>query len=80
MGEYVYLLRHTYEYGEENEHEETKIIGIYSTREKAEDVVKKFKLLPGFKDYPEECFVICEYKIDKDKEWTEGFIKWEEAY
>ncbi len=79
MKEFVYLLRHTYEYGEEMEHEETKIIGIYSSREKAEEVIKRFVLLPGFKNYPEEYFVIEEYLLDKDMWWTEGFIKWEEA-
>jgi len=31
MDSYVYLLRHTYEYGNELEHEATKELGVYSS-------------------------------------------------
>jgi homoserine kinase type II len=69
----VYLLQHSYE----NESTEvTKIIGIYSSRERAELILEKYKALPGFKEYPES-FNIDEYEIDKDN-WVEGFIKWED--
>lgn len=71
----VFLLQHSYEVGE---FDETKLIGIYSSKEKAESTVERFKHLSGFKDYPHECFYIDEIEIDKDH-WTEGFIKWEEA-
>lgn len=78
---YVYLLEHSYEYEFEGEvFDETKTIGIFSTRKKAEKVVEKLKLLPGFKDHPVECFYIDEYEIDKIGGWEEGFIKWEDAY
>jgi homoserine kinase type II len=66
----VFLLQHTYEY---DDCEETKIIGIYSSRERAEKVVEKYKELPGFKHYP-DCFFIDEYDIDEDN-WQEGFFK-----
>lgn len=79
MGEYVYLLRHTYEYGDENEHETMKNIEIYTTEEKAKEAINRLILLQGFKDYPIECFVVEEYLLDKDMWWTEGYIKWEEA-
>lgn len=65
----VFLLQHNYEV--ENL-EETKIIGIYSTREKAEVIIRKYQGLPGFKLYPDG-FYIDEYNIDEDN-WTEGFI------
>lgn len=67
----VFLLQHSYEVGE---FDETKVIGIYSSKEKAEETVKRYKQLPGFKDYPDECFYIDEYELDSDN-WQEGFIK-----
>ena len=74
----VYLLRHTYEYGEELDHETTKELGIYSSLEKAEEAKKRYSPLEGFRDYPEECFFICEYQLDKDSEWSDGFFSWSE--
>ncbi|MFC3884986.1 hypothetical protein ACFOU2_16530 [Bacillus songklensis] len=47
---YVYLLQHSYEYEYEGEiFDEIKTIGIFSTREKVEKVIDKYKSLPGFK-------------------------------
>lgn len=71
----VFLLQHSYEV---DGCDETKLIGIYSTREKAEAVVSKYKTLAGFRDYPDDCFYVDEYEIDKNH-WEEGFISWEEA-
>lgn len=70
----VYLVEHSYEIGE---FDEIKHIGIYSTKEKAEEVVEKYKLLPGFKNYTDG-FYISECELDKNH-WEEGFIKWTEA-
>lgn len=64
----VFLLQHSYEI---EESEQTKIIGIYSTRDKAKTVVEKFKTLSGFSDYPDS-FYIDEYEIDQNN-WEEGF-------
>ncbi len=66
----VFLLQHSYEI---DNYEETKIIGIYTSKNKAELVIQKFQTLPGFKEFP-ECFYIDEYKLDEDN-WLEGFIK-----
>ncbi|MCX7923119.1 MAG: hypothetical protein N3B21_14075 [Clostridia bacterium] len=66
----VYLLQHSYEY---DDCEETKIIGIYSSKEKADLVIEKYKKLPGFKHYP-DCFFIDGYKIDEDN-WQDGFLR-----
>lgn len=66
--EYVYVLHHSYEL---DGHEETKLIGIYSTRQKAKKTAKELSVQPGFNLYP-DCFVINKHKIDKDN-WTEGF-------
>lgn len=73
----VFILQHSYEVGDNGEYDEIKFIGVYSSREKAEVVVEKYKNLPGFKDYLNG-FHINEHEIDKDN-WTEGFIKWAEA-
>lgn len=74
----VYLLQHSYEYEicEDISTYNTKIIGIYSSQEKAEEVKSQFKLKKGFDRYPEDCFYIDEYQVDEDN-WTEGFITWD---
>jgi hypothetical protein len=66
----VFLLQHSYE--RTDGYEETKIIGIFSTKEKVKECIKKFEGLDGFKDYP-DCFFVDEYEIDKEN-WTEGFV------
>lgn len=71
----VYILQHSYEIGE---FEETKIIGIYTSEETAMAVKEKYKILPGFNKYTDECFYIDKYELDKNN-WEEGFINWEEA-
>ena len=70
----VYLLNHTYEYGKYNEHETTKELGIYSSLEKAKEARKRYRKLPGFKDYTINCFDIYGYTLDLDTEWNEGFF------
>lgn len=65
----VFLLQHSYEL---NGVEDSKIIGIYSSKEIAESIVIKYKELPGFKDYPNE-FFIDSYEVDTNN-WKEGFI------
>jgi len=74
----VYLLQHSYEYeiSDDLKQEETKIIGIYSSREKAEEVKFQFKNKKGFNRFSEDCFYIDEYPLDQDN-WTEGFITWD---
>jgi len=66
--ESVFLLHHTYE---DKDHEDIKLIGVFSTREAAEHAMLKVKNEPGFRDYPDG-FEISEYEIDKPG-WLEGF-------
>lgn len=73
-----YILQHSYEEGKEGEFDETKLIGIYSSKENAEKTIDHYKTLPGFKDYPVSCFHVDKYEIDKDQ-WIEGFIKSDEV-
>jgi hypothetical protein len=72
---YVYLLQHSFEYEYKGElFEETKIIGIFSTKEKAEKIISHYSALPGFKDHPLECFYLDRYELNKNF-WEDGFIK-----
>jgi len=71
----VYILQHSYETSDTGE-EKTKFIGVYSTKGKAQETVKRLSSQPGFKDFP-DCFYIDEYEIDQDT-WIEGFVT--EAY
>ncbi|MFT9077050.1 hypothetical protein [Ethanoligenens sp.] len=41
------------------------LIGFYSSRKKAEETIKKYKSIEGFKDYPNG-FIIEEYEVDDD--------------
>ncbi|EGL14922.1 MULTISPECIES: hypothetical protein [unclassified Paenibacillus] len=65
----VFLLQHSYEW---NQIESTKVIGIYSSKDKADAVIEKYKELPGFKEFPDD-FYIDAYQVDEN-EWTEGFM------
>ena len=69
--EKVYLLIHSYSC---DEYDETKILGVYATRENANDAIKRYRDLDGFREYPKECFYISEYILDKDMNWNEGFV------
>lgn len=69
----VYILQHSYDYGENFEYQETKFLGVFSSEKEAQKAVEHHKTLDGFKDYPND-FYIDEYEIDK-KYWSEGFIK-----
>jgi hypothetical protein len=65
-----FVLHHTRE--DEDGYENVKLIGVYSSKERAERVVESYRGLPGFAEYPEG-FSISAYEIDKDH-WTEGFV------
>ncbi len=64
----VFLLHHTREH---EDHEDIKLIGVFSTREAAEQAMYQTKNEPGFCDYPEG-FEIDVYEIDQPG-WLEGF-------
>lgn len=52
--------------------EDTKLIGIYSSKELAEEKIEKYLSIAGFKEFLEG-FEISEYNTDKDH-WEEGFV------
>jgi hypothetical protein len=67
----VFVLEHSYESAYTGE-QKTKLIGVYSSREKADKAIEKLIKQPGFRDLL-DYFNIDEYVIDQDH-WDEGFI------
>lgn len=65
----LYIVCHMYEI---NEHEEARMIGIFSSVNKANEVIKKHKKLPGFKEYPDG-FIVDTCKMEEE-DWESGFI------
>lgn len=68
----VYNLNH--EYVMENGEDEVKELGIYSSRAKAEEAIARYWTLPGFRDHPDG-FKIYETELDRDRAWTDGFVR-----
>lgn len=66
----VFVLQHVHT--QDDGTEDVKFIGVYSSREKAQEAVKRLTRLPGFADEPDG-FHIDEYRIDQDQ-WAEGFV------
>ena len=52
--------------------DDQKLIGIYSTRAKAEAAIDRARVLDGFRDEP-DCFILDEVTLDEDN-WTDGFV------
>ncbi len=69
----VYVLQHSYDYGENDEFTETKFIGVYSSENSARQAIERLYKMQGFNEYSKDCFYIDAYIIDEDN-WTEGFI------
>ncbi len=66
----VTLLYHIHKM--DNDDEDVKLIGVYSSFLNAEEALLRVVNAPGFRENPEG-FQLHEYKLDKD-DWTEGFI------
>lgn len=85
--EEVYLLQHLHIHDDGDE--DVKIIGIYSSYDKALEAVARLKTKPGFIDFPlvrdadideegnENGFYIERYQLNEDN-WAEGYtMSWE---
>lgn len=70
MDKNIFLVSHVHvhEVGEED----IKIIGIYSSKLKAEEAIVRMKHKKGFKD-AKEGFTIDKYLLNSDN-WTEGYV------
>lgn len=67
--EKVFLLHHVREVDDESD--DMKLIGIYSSEEKARQALDQVKEQPGFRDHPDG-FELSEAVVDHT-EWAEGF-------
>jgi hypothetical protein len=65
----VFLLWHVRELPDGEE--DSKLIGVYSSRQAADAARDRAVQLPGFRDLPDG-FTIDSYEIDRD-EWREGY-------
>lgn len=66
----VFILHHVHEL--EDQEDEVKLIGVYSSDEIAKQAVERMKVLPGFCD-AQDGFCIDAYTVDEDN-WIEGYI------
>ena len=71
----AFVLHHVHEMDDGDE--DVKFIGVYSSRQKAQEAVARLVTRPGFAAAPDG-FHIEEYQLDQDH-WTEGYISWAEA-
>lgn len=65
----VYLLWHAHDLDEEVD---VKLLGVYSSQQKAEGARLRASDQPGFRENPQG-FHIDRYEVDQDW-WTEGFV------
>ncbi|MGN6608638.1 MAG: hypothetical protein ACTHMS_16715 [Jatrophihabitans sp.] len=57
---------------DEQDGDDVKLLGCYSTLARAHDRVLGARTLSGFADEP-NCFIVDTYEVDHD-EWLEGFV------
>ncbi|MEV4277865.1 hypothetical protein [Actinoplanes xinjiangensis] len=57
---------------DEEEGDDLKMLGAYSTEQKARERLVRARELPGFRDEP-DCFLVDHHVLDEDR-WTEGFV------
>lgn len=69
----VFLLWHTHDLTDDDgTHEEVKLIGVFSSEEKANEAIDLLKDKEGFRDYPSDNFEIHKNTVDRPG-WTDGF-------
>lgn len=59
-------------WADEEAGDDVKVLGVYSSRGKAEARIERAKELEGFRDEP-DCFHVDEYLLDEDR-WSDGFV------
>jgi hypothetical protein len=57
---------------DEEDGDDIKTLGVYSSERAAHARIERARSLPGFASEP-DCFLITRYVLDED-DWTEGFI------
>ncbi len=69
--ENLYIVQHEYENNKGCE--VVRLIGLYSTKEKAEKALESVRNQHGFRDYPSG-FYLERIQLDEDS-WREGFVR-----
>lgn len=78
----VFVLQHLYRACDGDE--ESKLLGVYSSRQFAHRAAQRFGRQPGFREYAEivsdgdgDGFYIQVYRLDQDSDggWSEGFVR-----
>jgi hypothetical protein len=72
MKSFVYVLWHIHTHEDLPGGENVKRLGVYTSKENAEEAQKRAEKLVGFKDHLDGFEISCS-ELDKD-EWTSGFI------
>ena len=71
--ETVYILWHTRPGFDENGDEtDIKLLGVFSTEDGAKAWARDANVLPGFRNFSPDCFLIDAHQRDQ-RRWTEGF-------
>ena len=58
-----------YYYGKNNEHEEIKTLGIYSSKQEANKAIERYYKLAGFKLFPKDFVGELGFEIEKEKRY-----------
>ena len=56
----------------DEEFDNVKLIGVYSSEGSVEAAIARARLREGFRDEP-DCFYFADFTIDEDN-WTDGFV------
>jgi len=65
----VFLLQHSHPVGD---HEDAKVLGIFSSEASALSARERYRQLPGFRDWPDG-FTLDAWELDRE-EWGDGFV------
>ena len=57
---------------DEQDGDDVKFLGVFSSEAGADECVVRSKHLPGFRDEP-DCFLVTGYTVD-EAHWLEGFV------
>lgn len=67
----VYVLQHVHE--RDDGVDDVKLIGVFSSHQKAEAAAQRLRGQPGFSEVPDG-FHIDEYRLDREH-WVEGYVE-----
>jgi len=67
------MLWHSYQPDPDVDRDEEKLIGIYSTEDKAKEAIERLRTRPGFRESP-DCFEIHPQRVGATS-WDEGFVR-----